>query len=101
MSSNSTFVTFTNGVSLRFPPGEEETIPKYNPAEQELIRSFLSKRQVVDMTHADLDRWFSADYIYYRPDSGEGIQPVVFEYADEELYDEERAEDYWTAKGCK
>lgn len=53
------------------------------------------------MTHADLDRWFSADYIYYRPDSGEGIQPVVFEYADEELYDEERAEDYWTAKGCK
>lgn len=53
------------------------------------------------MTHADLDRWFSADYIHYRPDSGEGIQPVVFEYTDEELYYEERAEDYWTAKGCK
>lgn len=78
-------------------------IPKYNPLERQLVRSFLSKRLIgnLNSTHLDLHRWFSADCIHYRADSGEGIQPVLFEYTDEELYDDERACDYWAAKGCE
>ncbi len=78
-------------------------IPNYNPLERQLVRSFLSKRLIANLnsTHLDLDRWFCADCIHYKSDFGEGIEPVVFEYTDEELYDSERAGDYWAAKGCK
>jgi len=103
VSSNFLFVAHTNGKLSRFPPGEEDMIPSYHPLERQLVRSFLSKRLIANLnsTHSDLDRWFSADCIHYRSDSGEGIEPVVFEYTDEELYDSERADDYWAAKGCK
>lgn len=89
--------------SPRFQPGEGEQIPKYNPLDRQLVRSFLSTRLTanLDSIHPDLYRWFSANCIHYRPDSGEGTHPVVFEYTDGELYDEERADKYWIAKGCK
>ena len=103
VSLNLLFVTLTNGNPSRVPLGEGDKLPNYNPLERQLVRSFLSKRLIANLTstHSDLRCWFAADCIHFQSDSGEGIQPVVFEFTDEELYDDERACDYWTAKGCR